>query len=1364
MAKSTKRGQRLVKAAKEALAIAKGEAEHQLARAPMDVDVKSIRDRLGLTQSEFAAKYRFSLARIRDWEQGRSRPDAAMRGYLMNIASGTAGALADGGSGSKGIRRVRITAHTIESWSNSRQAQELLPILLRRLIGGASDVTSIAMPGGDAVSVTGWDGIVTATKATPWVPEGKSFWELGTSGRPQNKADLDYQKRLKQTPEEVRASSTYVFLSSRMWPRKNEWIAEKAREGDWKDVRAYDALDLEQWLELSPTISIWFGEQLDMSGSGVLSVEEAWRTWSEQTDPPLTISTMLAKRSEAVQRLFKSIAGEQKSISVRADSVEEAVAVICACLLQDQNVDLAARALVVAGEEGWRFVDANSEIDLVIVARPELARDRAPNEHIKTFIPFAASDRGAFYRGRAASAADDGAIVFDRLRSMDFEHALKEIGIDEADAQRLSRLTSRSWTVFRRLRAKNDAIARPNWLEHSASKILTTVCLVGSWSGEREGDRDTVTRIAGRPYDEVERELKILATLDDAPVLAIGSVWRAKSPLELLHLVGDRITREELDRFFTTAQALLAAPDPILELPEKDRWMASIYKKVREQSGLIFGSICDALIKLAVLGPDVDNLAVQGIATRVSMLVKKLLGGANGERWLSLSNVLSELAEAAPAEFLNAIDKSLSESEPAVARLISETSNTGFMGGRCWYADLLRGLEVLAWQPQNLTRVVDVLVKLAKFPKAGNWVNSPANTLLSLFRSWLPQTAAPLDRRIELLDRVMYLDKSVAWDLLCNLVLVDSDTASPNARPKWRDDDAGAGYGTTQGEMHRMLVASAERLLTLANNNPSNIAHLIKEFDHFDPDRRTRIISMASEFAKDSADDKDRALLREAVREYIIFHKRYEVRSEQFAQDAAAVEDLYQKLEPKSLSANYAWLFKDAWLDLDDDIRKVSYEDQMARLQQKRVDAVREIRSSGGMQEIERFIAKAGDPAVVGSALAKVFENNEQIVDWVSTQSSKLDLASAIGRAVRGLMFSLGDARATVTRLVTDIALPLWRPDQLTNFYLVCPNDRTTWLQLERNNEAVQAAYWANVRPMMGTPADDINELARRMLAAKRPRSAFVSTQVFLEKVEPQLLYQMLDEMRTIPEEGINFPGSWQISQAFDRVEASGSVELRDLALVEFAYTRLLSHSQRGLKLLNRIIITDPTIFVELIKGAYKARNAPDEELSEQQKGFAGEAWTVLHNIKRVPGQRDDGSIDRDALIEWVTSARNLCREVDRKEAGDNVIGGFLSRAKEGADGLWPAEGIRDILELQDAEEIRHGFIIGTYNNRGVTSRSYDEGGAQERALAKKYEKYAEELSANYPRVSEMLRTIQKSYENDARREDLDAKLRIEGA
>jgi putative transcriptional regulator len=69
----------------EAAAIARGEAEPTRVYVPERVDVKAIRQRLNLTQAEFAARFSFNIARVRDWEQGRSHPDGALRAYLLVI-------------------------------------------------------------------------------------------------------------------------------------------------------------------------------------------------------------------------------------------------------------------------------------------------------------------------------------------------------------------------------------------------------------------------------------------------------------------------------------------------------------------------------------------------------------------------------------------------------------------------------------------------------------------------------------------------------------------------------------------------------------------------------------------------------------------------------------------------------------------------------------------------------------------------------------------------------------------------------------------------------------------------------------------------------------------------------------------------------------------------------------------------------------------------------------------------------------------------------------------------------------------------------------------------------------------------------
>jgi putative transcriptional regulator len=49
-------------------------------------NVKKLRERLGLTQEAFAAAYRIPIGTLRDWEQGRKRPDAPARAYLTVIA------------------------------------------------------------------------------------------------------------------------------------------------------------------------------------------------------------------------------------------------------------------------------------------------------------------------------------------------------------------------------------------------------------------------------------------------------------------------------------------------------------------------------------------------------------------------------------------------------------------------------------------------------------------------------------------------------------------------------------------------------------------------------------------------------------------------------------------------------------------------------------------------------------------------------------------------------------------------------------------------------------------------------------------------------------------------------------------------------------------------------------------------------------------------------------------------------------------------------------------------------------------------------------------------------------------------------
>ena len=77
----------MIRGLEEAIAFAEGNADksNYQVHVPAEVDVRSIRSRLGLTQQHFAARFGFSVNTVRHWEQGRRVPEGPTRAYLLVI-------------------------------------------------------------------------------------------------------------------------------------------------------------------------------------------------------------------------------------------------------------------------------------------------------------------------------------------------------------------------------------------------------------------------------------------------------------------------------------------------------------------------------------------------------------------------------------------------------------------------------------------------------------------------------------------------------------------------------------------------------------------------------------------------------------------------------------------------------------------------------------------------------------------------------------------------------------------------------------------------------------------------------------------------------------------------------------------------------------------------------------------------------------------------------------------------------------------------------------------------------------------------------------------------------------------------------
>jgi putative transcriptional regulator len=84
----TKLGMELERSAKEILAHLKGDVRLPARRIvlPDEVDVKRIRTKAGMSQTEFARAFCINPRTLQEWEQGRRKPDATTRAYLAVIA------------------------------------------------------------------------------------------------------------------------------------------------------------------------------------------------------------------------------------------------------------------------------------------------------------------------------------------------------------------------------------------------------------------------------------------------------------------------------------------------------------------------------------------------------------------------------------------------------------------------------------------------------------------------------------------------------------------------------------------------------------------------------------------------------------------------------------------------------------------------------------------------------------------------------------------------------------------------------------------------------------------------------------------------------------------------------------------------------------------------------------------------------------------------------------------------------------------------------------------------------------------------------------------------------------------------------
>lgn len=1272
-----------------------------------------------------------------------------------------------------------INVNQIENWvSRNIAARNRLSVFLRTLVHSTGiDLTKVDFPGNDDAERPGWDGFVEAGEATTWIPAGRSGWEFGVNENVKAKADKDFRKSVKAVDENERRQTTFVFVTPRRWPGKDAWVKEAKAGAHWKDVRAYDASDLEQWVEQSLPAQAWFANETHIPAQHVRSLDRCWADWANVATPPLTgalfSSAIEATKRTMVSRLSKPSDGPT---IIAADSTEEALAFLAQLLGERGGEDLAVyrdRVLVFDKPSVLPRFAQGAQAFIPVVYTREVERELAPYAKSMNAI--------VIYPRNAVSTEPH--IVLEPANYETFDKALEEMGKDRDEIKRLANETGRSLTVLRRRLATVDAVRMPHWAaNHKTAMSLVPFLFVGAWQSTNDADRLGLSLLADdRPYDELEKEIQSLAQLNDAPVWSIGTYRGVISKIDLFYAIAGVITPDDLKRYFSMARVVLGEDDPALDLDENERWAASMHGKTREFSSAFREGISETLVLLAVHGVHLFKKRL-GFDPEVQALlvVRDLLRTPLTTRILEANDRdLPIYAEAVPDEFLSILERDLKTDTPAVLGLL-RPAGAGIFGHPS-RTGLLWALEGLSWNAVTLPRAALILARLAQVEINDNWINKPIHSLESIFRAWMPQTGANHQQRVDLMKKLADKFPDVAWKICVAQFGTHSQVGNYTHKPRWRPD--GYGFGEpfpTWGPIIDFMREMVEMALTWKDHSLGMLCDLVERlYDLTDADQ-ARVWALIEAWAKSKASDSDKATMREKIRVSTL-SRRAALRGKKSGRATSLAitgKAAYTALEPSDLLNKHAWLFHNQWVDESadeiEDIEKMDFRERKERIQKLRTEALREIWKSRGLTGILDLSERGNASWVVGVLVASAVLPEQELQELLRRALGPI-LAGKEGvhsqkNLISGALRAIADDQKREAML-KGVAENLSEEDTVCLLVLTSYG-KSTWKLVDALGKAAQAKYWSEVTPDWIHDSDAENsESVERLLKARRPRAAFSCIRLEPSKLDVELLFRLLSDMA---QGGNDQPGEYlledySLEEAFKHVSNSSAVTVDQKAGLEFAYLEVLARpwgrrDSYGVPNLERYIEAHPELFVQAVTWAYKRKDGATDPSEFQVSPECVEAMAkrghkLLEAIHRIPGYDELGKLETERLSKWIATVRQSCAELSRADIADVCIGKMLSCAPPGEDDVWPCEPVRHVMEEIQSESMMRGAHTGVYNSRGVHSRG--EGGDQERELAERYRKWGQALQVSHPYVSsKLLMELARTYEQEANREDTEAGIR----
>ncbi len=1248
----------------------------------------------------------------------------------------------------------RITSTHLSNWAPTRDCQEHLPLLIRKLIrASAVNVQRLLIPVGDNIILPGFDGTVELIDGIEYLPAGHSVWEIGSGRDFEEKAEKEFTKRSSAINKTEAASISFVFVTPYIWRSKEEWVREKKAVGTWKNVMVIDGLTLEEWMEQCQSVGVWLSKYLQLPLGSVQPLEQFWQEWSKSLKYSISPTLVVAGREKGVGSFTDFLLNLPSIVSVKAYTVQEAIA-FCSAVIERMDADLQerfySRAVIVQSEEDFRVLSSHKN-PLILVVNFEagsLADQAVRNGH-HVIVPVG--------NDITATVAD---IELPRIKRTGFEKGLEEMGFTNDETQQLTRDSGQSLSVLRRLLSFEKNM-QPAWAKNGSHTTIIPALLAGMWDEQKEEDKALISLLAGEPYENYIKKLSRWKVEKDPPVFQVRSIWRLTSAFDAWSVLTPFVTKADLANFSTAFLAALPEINPALELYPDKRYLASLYGKTPKFSYSLKEGLCQSLILVAVFGERFKLNADISSQHFADGLVRDLLSNATGDRWCTLYRLLPLLAEASPASFLSAVEESLKQAEPPVMKMFDET--THFFSSTSYYTGLLWALENLLVSPDHLLRTTLVLGRLTGLDPGGNLINRPSNSLRAAYMPWYNQTGADFTLRKHVLRKLAANEPEVAWKLFLSISPQDHVTVSPIHQCKWRFDPQHLERSVKYEQVWDFNSFLFGQQLLLAKDDPKKVAVLVNCYPDISPVERGKLLYFLNDFK--ATHNSGHELIWDNLRELLSNHREHSEQSWALPEtELTKIDELYQSYLPKDLKYRYRFLFEDSWPYFPEGfkIKKMSHEEKEELFGQRRSEAFNEIYESEGLDGILALLKLTKNTYELSKeAAAFPFSDEEEkgILSLLDSEARSNELYFT-----QGYIFhkTLTDERwpAKAWEVVRG-----YQDEKPAFFFLGLPQKCFCWNLLELAAPGVQSIYWQQINPLFYKDSTEDNLYVIQKLKEQGRYTTLIDKIGYIcDEFSSTVLFSILSEGgAATPEKDVRLD-VYNVGRIFKELHTRNDLPEEEIARLEWMYLPFLStaRSEHKPQHLLKALTESPAFFVDVVSYVYCQGDGTEEEYSEEEVAKRYQQITSARNLleawRSIPGMKEDGSIEKAILRNWITEARIKAVEKNRVYGVDSEIGNLLACCSRQKDN-WPPEEICEIIDDIHSDVILSHFRTEIFNSRGVSVRSPYAGGEQERSLAQFFKNAATKTQPRFPFTASALLDLAKGYEYDAKDEDERAHL-----